>query len=396
MMTEPPETEPPQPSMIALPQQHQDDPNGLALFRAYPRLRERLPYVALGCLPTPVELLERVGAELGLERLYVKRDDLSGVTYGGNKVRKLEFLLGDALRADAQEVITLGFAGSNHALATAIYAQQLGLRCVSLLMPQVNAHYVRRNLKAGYHFQAELRPCSGAAVLTLDLLRKSLHDRMRDGVFPRFIPGGGSCPLGVVGYVNAALELADQIRSGQLPEPDIIYVPMGSMGTSAGLALGLKAAGLRSRLVAVRVIEDKWASPQALQRLLSRTATFLHKLEPDFPSLVGAEDALTIRDDCLGDGYARFTAKGMRASELLREKAGIVLNGSYSAKAFSAILDDSPQRLARNQTVLFWNTYNSRDLSPMTAHVDYQQLPRAFHRYFEEDVQPLDKDGDDR
>ncbi len=343
-----------------------------------------------------MEPLERVGKKLGLDRLFIKRDDLSGVIYGGNKVRKLEFLLGDALRTGAREVVTMGFAGSNHALATAIYADRLGLRCASILMPQVNAHYVRRNLKAACHFHAEMIPCAGAALLMPLLLGRMIHSRLRDGVFPRFIPGGGSCPLGAVGYVSAALELAEQVRDGQLPEPDVIYVPMGSMGTSAGLALGLKAAGLKSRLVAVRVIEKRWAGPRALRRLMRRTDALLRKLEPAFPSLAGAEETLTIREDCLGDGYARFTENGVKAAELLRDEAGIVLNGSYSAKAFSAILDDAPRGLVRNQIVLFWNTYNSRDLSAAAAGVDYHQLPPAFHRYFDEDVQPLDRSGADR
>jgi 1-aminocyclopropane-1-carboxylate deaminase/D-cysteine desulfhydrase-like pyridoxal-dependent ACC family enzyme len=388
-------TGPAQPSRTATTPQP-DDPDRLALFRLYPRLEERLPHIPLGCLPTPVERLTQVETFLGLERLYVKRDDLSAVTYGGNKVRKLEFLLGDALRAGAREVITMGFAGSNHALATALYAQRLGLRCVSLLMPQVNAHYVRRNLLAGHHFQSELRPCSGAAVLILELLKELFKGRMRDGVIPRFIPGGGSCPLGVAGYVNAAFELKEQIHAGVLPEPDLIYVPLGSMGTSVGLMLGLKAAGINSQVMAIRVIEEKLASPGRMLRLFRETATFLHKLDPFFPDARCAEEDLAIRNDCLGDGYARFTWKAVKAANVMREKGGIILNGAYSAKAFSAIVDDAGRKILKDKTVLFWNTYNSRDVSSLSLSVDYHHLPRPLHRYFEEDVQPLDKEGFDR
>src|SRR6266581_738013 len=121
--------------------QGKETTESLPLFKAYPQLEQQLPHVSLGNFQTPVEKLTPVGDEIGLYSLYIKRDDLSGGVYGGNKVRKLEFLL-----ADAKEVITFGFAGSNHALSTAIYGRQLGLKSTSMLMPQVNAHYVRRNL----------------------------------------------------------------------------------------------------------------------------------------------------------------------------------------------------------------------------------------------------------
>jgi len=366
------------------------------LFEAYPRLGERLPHVALGRFPTPVQKLSGVGDRLGLERLYVKRDDLTDPTYGGNKVRKLEFLLGDALRAGAKEVMTVGFAGSNHALATAIHAGRLGLKSASMLMPQANAHYVRRNLLASHRYGAELHHFGNMPLLALGLVVRRLRGLAAGGRLPRFIPAGGSCPLGVAGYVNAAFELKEQVLAGELPEPDLIYVPLGSMGTAVGLALGLKAAGLASRVVAVRVIETRWAPPGQMARLRRATAAFLCALDPSFPRADVAPSDLTVRDDCLGEGYARFTEQGVQATELMIREAGIILNGAYSAKAFAAVLADAARRNLKGKTVLFWNTYNSRDFSAVTAGMDYRQLPPAFHRYFEEDVQPLDRAGLDR
>jgi D-cysteine desulfhydrase len=350
----------------------------------------------LGRFPTPVEKLERVGNVIGLNKLYIKRDDLSGGVYGGNKVRKLEFLLGDTQRRKAKEVITFGFAGSNHALATALYANQLGLGSTSLLLPQVNAHYVRRNLLASHYFNADLCFYKNWTLLGLGLLSQLLRRRVKHGKFPRVIPGGGSCPLGVCGYVNAALELKEQIAAGELPEPDFIYVPLGSMGTAVGLTLGLKVAGLKCRIIAVRVIEKRLANEKKMVQLFRDTATFLRKLDLEFPELLPGEDDWTVRDDCLGGGYARFTAKAMKAASLMRERAGMILNGTYSAKAFSALLEDAEKQVLKGKTVLFWNTYNSRDLSKFAAEVDYHQLPKAFHRYFEDDVQALDRAGFDR
>jgi len=371
-------------------------PGTLPLFKDYPRLAGQLPHVSLGRFPTPVEKLEQVGNAIGLKNLYIKRDDLSGTVYGGNKVRKLEFLLGDALRRNAKEVITFGFAGSNHALATALYANQLGLGSISLLLSQVNAHYVRRNLLASQYFKADLRHYENWTLLSLGLLWKLLRGGMKYGTFPLLIPAGGTCPRGIAGYVNAAMELKGQIITGEMPEPDFIYVPLGSMGTAVGLTLGLKAAGLKCRIIAVRVIEKRLANEKKMARLFQETALFLRKLDPEFPELLLGEDDWTVRDDCLGGGYACFTEKAMKAASLMREKAGIILNGTYSAKAFSALLDDAEKQVLKGKTVLYWNTYNSRDLSKFAAEVDHHRLPPAFHRYFEEDVQPLDRAGFDR
>ena len=173
----------------------------LPLFRKFPALAESLPHVPLGLFPAPVEKAERLGSALGLERLYMKRDDLSGAVYGGNKVRMLEFLLGGALRADAREVVTVGFVGSNQALALAIYADRLGLKCSSYLLPQANAHYVRRNLLVSYRHHARLHACnyfSIAGRVLGGLIRATVQNK----ALPGFIQPGGSSPLGIAGYVK--------------------------------------------------------------------------------------------------------------------------------------------------------------------------------------------------
>ncbi len=281
-------------------------------------------------------------------------------------------------------------------LATAIYANQLGLRCVSLLMRQDNAHYVRRNLLAGQHFGARVYHYRNLHHLRLGFFSQLGLAALRHGILPRVIPAGGSCPLGVVGYVNAALELRDQITAGVLPAPAFIYVPLGSMGTAAGLMLGLRAVGLATRVIPVRVIDEKMASPTRLLRLIRATESLLRRCAPVFPHVEVSAADLAIRNDCLGEGYARFTTNAVHAAERVRRSAGITLNGTYSAKAFAALLDDARKEKLGNSTVLFWNTYNSRDLSGIATGSDYRRLPKGFYRYFEEDVQPLDRSGCDR
>lgn len=371
----------------------------IPLFEQYPLLKEKLAYVPLGEFPTPVQKLERLGTELGLNQLYIKRDDLSGKLYGGNKPRKLEFTLGEALRSKAKEVITFGGAGSNHATATAIYARQIGLKSISMLVPQPNARYVRRNLLMSYHCGAELHLCgvgleSARSVPSVyaATIYQLLRHRLKEGRLPYVIPRGGSSPLGVIAFVNAALELKRQITGGEMPEPEYIYVACGTMGTASGLILGLKAAKLNSRVVTVRVSSVKFVNARAMLELINKTNALLHSLDASFPRFEFSETDFDIRHDYFGKLYALFTDEGMEAVSLMREREGIKLDGTYTGKALAALRHDASSGRLQGKAVLFWNTLNSRDFSDVISSIDYHRLPLPFHRYFEEEVQPLDRD----
>jgi 1-aminocyclopropane-1-carboxylate deaminase/D-cysteine desulfhydrase-like pyridoxal-dependent ACC family enzyme len=371
----------------------------IPLFEQYPLLREKLAYVPLCEFPTPVQKLERLGAELGISQLYIKRDDLSGNVYGGNKPRKLEFLLGNALHSKAKEVITFGGAGSNHALATAIYARHVGLKSISMLMPQPNAQYVRKNLLMSHYCGAELHLC-GAELESLRNMPlvytatayQLLRHRLKKGRLPYFISPGGSSPLGVTGFVNAALELKKQVTDGEMPEPDYIYVACGTMGTAAGLTLGLRAANLNSRVVSVAVCGRRFANTRVMIHLVNKTNSLLHSLDTSFPRFEFPEKDVDIRHDYFGKRYALFTKKGMKAVSLMRKCEGIKLDGTYTGKTLAALIDDVKSRRVQGKAVLFWNTLNSRDFSDLISSIDYRSLPHDFHRYFEEKVQPLDRD----
>ena len=368
------------------------------LFERYPLLGHKLPHVALGEFPTPVQKLERLGAELGIEQLYVKRDDLSGKLYGGNKPRKLEFTLADALRSGAKEVLTFGGAGSNHALATALYARQVGLKSISMLSPQPNARYVRDNLLMGHKCGAELHPCgaeptslSSVAPGSLATLYQRVRHRLKSGRFPYVIPMGGSSLPGIAGFVNAAFELERQVAAGEMPVPEYIYVACGTMGTTAGLVLGMRAAGLESRVVSIRVTGEKSANQAAMLKLIRKINSFLHSLDPSFPMFQFSGGDLALRHDYFGKQYALFTPEAMEAAAMMRDREGIELDGTYTGKAFAALVGDARAGRLRDRTVLFWNTRNSRSLAGAIAGLDYRDLPRCFHQYFEEEVQPLDR-----
>ena len=370
----------------------------IPLFEQFPLLREKLAYVSLGEFPTPVQKLKRLAAEIGIEGLYIKRDDLSGKLYGGNKPRKLEFILGHAVRSGAKEVITFGGAGSNHGLATAIYARQLGLKSISMLTPQPNAQYVRLNLLMSYYCGAELHLCGteleGPTTIPLVYLAtiyQLLRHTLQRGRFPQVIPPGGSSPLGVVGFVNAALELKKQITNGEIPEPQYIYVACGTMGTAAGLTLGLRVAGLNSRVVSVRITSEKFANTKRMIELIEQTNSLLCSLDTSFPRFEFSEADVDMRQDYFGGRYALFTKEGMEAVSLMRECEGIKLDGTYTGKTLAALMADARTGKLEGKTVLFWNTLNSRQFPGAVSSIDYHNLPHAFHRYFETEVQPLDR-----
>ena len=360
----------------------------IPLFERYPSLQGKVPHLALCDLPTPVGKLAGAGAALNVD-LYVKRDDVCGGTYGGNKPRRLEFELANARQRGAKSVITFGYAGSNHALATAVYAQRAGLGCILVLLEQPNAHYVRENLAAHPTFGAELHHCPNVKMAVARALAAMARHTLKHGQLPYLIEQGGSSPLGTVGYVNAALELKQQIDEGQLPEPARIYVPWGSMGTAVGLAIGLKAAGLRSRVIGVDIVGPRWASPAKAARLFKRTNRLLADRDPAFPRLRLKNGDIVIDYGYLGEGYAHFTEAGMEAVDFLRRHEGLRLDGSYSGKTFAALMADAKAGRLGSEPVLFWDTYNSRPL-PALSGDGYAVLPSGFHCYFERDVQPLD------
>lgn len=364
------------------------------MLAQYPALKAGIPHVTLAELPTPVQRMERMERAVGADApaLFIKRDDRSSPVYGGNKVRKLEFVLARARQRGCPSVLTFGAAGSNHALATAIFAQQLGLRCISVLVRQPNAMYVRRNLLMHYRAGAELHHYSGMPGAAAGTIAALVRHGLRTRRFPYLIPPGGSSPLGVLGFVNAGFELREQVAAGLLPEPDVVYVASGTMGTAVGLALGLCAAGLRTRVMAVRVTDAVFTSVRKARRLFDKTHRLLRRAAPDFPRCPFPSATFQFRHEFFGRAYALYTEEGMRAVRLLRDTEGISIEGTYTGKTLAALIADASAGNLRGKTALFWNTCNARDFTADIAEMDYHALPPAFHRYFEEDVQPLDRE----
>ncbi|RMG06687.1 MAG: pyridoxal-phosphate dependent enzyme [Planctomycetota bacterium] len=342
-----------------------------------PRLRARygaleLPYLPLATLPTPVQRLDDLSGELRAE-VWIKRDDLSAELYGGNKVRKLELLLADALARGLRRVSTFGAYGSHHCLATATYARALGLEVRLGLYPQPLTEHVLDDLVLSAATGAQLVRLRSVSCLPLVAALWKLLSPPGE-----VIPFGGSSPLGTVGYVEAGLELADQIAADALPRPDAVVVAAGTCGTAAGLLLGLRLAGLATRVVAVRVVPKVVAHRGVIERLARGCLALLRRagLPPSAEPTPCAEVELDPHE--LGRGYGHPTPAAEDAvARFARE--GIELETTYTGKAAAALLRRAREDLA-GKRLLFWNTFSSADLAARLAAVDpARAVPPAFH-----------------
>jgi D-cysteine desulfhydrase len=328
------------------------------LFKRFPGLRAKIPYLALGSMPTPIEKAEELGGSIGIHNLYIKRDDLAGETYGGSKIRKLEFLLAEAKSLGKTRVITFGGAGSNHAVATALYAQRLGLKTTLMLLPQPINDEVRHRLLAARHFGAEIRIGPSSARAKQAEAARAIRE---DGQDPYWIETGGSSLLGNVGLVNAAFELKEQVDAGLMPEPDFLYIALGTMGSAVGLMLGLEAAGMKTVVVPVRASSPDTSSEAKLAAMFKETNEYLRALDPSFPVIALDPPGGGVRGGYLGKGYGLPTPKGTRAMAVFKEHTGVGLEPTYTGKTFAAVMDDAKDLAGK--VVLFWNTYGSKRLN---------------------------------
>jgi D-cysteine desulfhydrase len=327
------------------------------LHQRWPEVAESLPYLALGDAPTPVRPLTGLGLR---SPTWLKDESGYGRGgWGGNKVRKLEWLLPDARRRGARTILTVGGLGTNWGLATALYAREQGIDVALGLIDHPVDEHVRAQLQrlrdsgATLHFLHSKRRLILAAPWLI--VRHSHRFRA-----PYYLPAGGSSPLGALGYVEAALELAEQVRLGSLPEPGWIVTAVGSGGTAAGLALGLRLAGLKTRVMGIVVNDTLRLDTAALTDLAGKAQSLLRDRGarlPDVELRPGADIVAEYR--WLGDGYAHPTAEAEEA-RARASSAGLELETTYTAKALAALTDLDASGYFGDSPVVFLNTYGPR------------------------------------
>jgi L-cysteate sulfo-lyase len=320
---------------------------------------DRFARVNLCHRPTPLEPMNRLSDHLGGPRLYVKRDDCTGLAFGGNKARKLEFLMADALAQAANTVVTVGGVQSNHCRQTAAAAAKLGLKC-ELILPHLSRFgsstydsggnvLLDRLLGANLHVTSDAQ---AATALTAEVLQQ-VRDR---GDTPYLIPAGGSTAVGALGYVDAAFELAMQARERDLTF-DYVLVTTGSCTTHGGLIVGFEG---------VRRTPDLDCQPAVIgisvyQRQETALATVRQKVR-ETADLVGfgetsLDDKVVVLDDYLGGGYGEPTEAMVEAVTLAARFEGLLLDPVYTGKTLSGVIDLVRQNyFKKTDHVLFWHT----------------------------------------
>lgn len=313
--------------------------------------------------PTPISALSDLRDELGLAWLGAKRDDLAPELYGGSKVRKLDFALAAPPLASAREWISFGSIGSGHLVALTAAAERLERRLVAHCFFVPIGPSVEENLAFTASGPTELYYSRGRVQLAM----RQLFRRAR--AQSAFVPPGATSAAAMLGMVRAGLELAEQMDAGELPELDRVYVPLGSGGVAAGLALGLALGGRRPALHAVAVVEHVFATEARLRRLLRAAREALAA-----GGITAPEHApLVIDRRMLGAGYGRTTARSLRAVAQLRAH-GIDLEPIYGGKAMAALLADAASGLR----VLFYSTAH---VGPLPRAADWEaRLPAALRR----------------
>jgi D-cysteine desulfhydrase len=290
--------------------------------------------------PTPVEEMSRLRAELGARpNLLVKRDDAISFGFGGNKVRKLEYVLAQAKAYDADTVVTVGGLQSNHARATAAAAAKLGLRCVLIIngakpeRPTANA-LLDRLLGAEIEYIPSRNERADASERVLTRLRDA-------GCRPFFLPLGASTPTGAFGFVTAIGELV-----GQGVVPDVIVHACSSGGTQAGLVAGVALYGINTRVIGVSADDPADAISSTVRRIIR-----------GIEGLEAFDGEIEVDDTRVGDGYGIPTAASREAQELAARTEALFVDHTYTAKAFGAMLAYLREgRFDTDETVLFWHT----------------------------------------
>lgn len=294
---------------------------------------DRFPRAALCHQPTPIEKLPRLSEALGGPTFYIKRDDCTGLATGGNKTRKLEFLVGDALEQNADMLVTQGAVQSNHVRQTAAAACRFGLKCHGLLERRVpdrpSSYEETGNVLLNHLFGAtlEFRP-SG---LNMNAEGEAVTEKLRaEGHRPYFIPGGGSNEIGALGYVSCAREIVRQSAENGTTF-DWIVMATGSTGTQAGLVAGLHAMGANLPVMGISVRQKREVQIKAVHGLVSRTIKKLGA--EDIP-----EEKILVDDGYVGEGYGIPAPSTIEAVKLAAAYEGLLLDPVYSAKGFAGLI----------------------------------------------------------
>lgn len=320
-----------------------------------PGLDQLAPPVDLVARPTPITSASTLAEKWNLAALHVKRDDLSHPLYGGSKVRTLEYFLSHARTRGASGLATLGPYGSHQALTLAIFGRQHGFQTRAVLAPRPMTSEIELNDRLILSYGMDVLRCGSFAALPLAYLRARLS--LLGDQRPYWIPHGSRHPLGVLSLVEGALEIVRSIEAGELPMPDDVVVATGTCATAAGLLLGFAIAGLKVRVVAVRMVPKITSTPGNMRWLAERTLKLMRQHGFDGP--VNWGDSLWV-DAHAGPGYGLDNELGKQATDDVAASGYFRTETTYTGKTLGLLAS----KVLAGRRVLFWNTCSAVDPKP--------------------------------
>ena len=347
------------------------------LTAEYPDLGASVPWLPLAHVPTPVEPCDAIADWLGRGGVWFKRDDLISPVYGGNKVRRYEHVLAEAKARGAEQLITAGGFGSTQVLATILLGRSLGFDVTAALFDQPATRFARNAMLAGAAAGGELIHGGGylmTAVRTAQAYRRAAR--------PYLILPGASNPMANLGYVDAMLELDQQVRRGELPRPDVIVVAAGSSGTMVGLSIGAALLGWPTTIIGVRITDLVACNRATVGVLIGATARYLSKRSRGFARDYRRDARFELNHDVIGGGYGYPTPDAIEAVEQVQRLTGAPGEVTYTAKALVALRSIVRERPTSN--VLYWHTLSST--RPATDASAAERLSPALRRHLQGDV----------
>jgi D-cysteine desulfhydrase len=323
------------------------------LFEELPDLAKRTPWMPLAHVPTAVEACDPIGEWLrppGTSRVYMKRDDLVSPLYGGNKVRRYEYVLADARAKGARRIVTVGGLASTQAMATTLFGRALGFEVCVVLFDQPVTRFARDSVRGFVAGGAEVVYGGGYLRTAYRAWRA-----MREGEDNYFIMAGAAGPRANLGYVDAMLELAKQVERGEMPRPDVIVLPTGSSGTLAALALGAAHLGWETEIVGVRITPAIACNRLTVGAIIRNTDRYLAARDPRWKPMRGKVH-YSLYGGAIGPGYGHPTPaaiEGAAQNEVLTGARGEV---TYSGKALAGLRALLAEPRHRDRVFLVWNT----------------------------------------
>lgn len=328
------------------------------LFDALPDLARTVPWTPLAHVPTAVEPCDALAGWLGRSGIYMKRDDLVSPLYGGNKVRRYEYVLADAKAKGATRLVTAGGIGSTQVMATALFGARLGFSVCAVLFDQPVTEFARASVLGFADAGVELVRGGGYLTTALRTLREVRRAKASYLILP-----GAAQPLANLGYVDAMLELAAQVERGEAPRPDVIVVPAGSSGTLAALALGAAHLGWKTQIVGVVITSPLACNSLTVRWIVGATDRFLARRDRRWRPRRASVHFRLDRSE-LGPGYGHPTPSAKEAAERWSALTGVPGEVTYSGKALAALRALARHPSTQGKTILLWNTLSTPRPSP--------------------------------